>query len=172
MASKDCIFAWSWALLQRLPVGQPLTKFPALYRTKGLLPYLQELSTCLYPEPDQSRPYHPILSPRSILILSTLLFICLPSGLFPPVFATYMHFSFISFLLHALLISSSFTSSYELYLAKSTSYKAPCYAVFSILPSLHPSSFQIFSSTHLLKHPPLMSETKFWTLTEPKSSTL
>jgi hypothetical protein len=29
---------------------------------KGLLPYSQELSTDPYPEPDQSSPYHPILS--------------------------------------------------------------------------------------------------------------
>jgi hypothetical protein len=37
----------------------------------GLLPCSQELSTGPYPEPDQSNPYHPILSLRSILILST-----------------------------------------------------------------------------------------------------
>jgi hypothetical protein len=42
----------------------------------------QEPSTGPYPEPYQSNPLHPI-SLRSILILSTHLRLCLPSGLFP-----------------------------------------------------------------------------------------
>jgi hypothetical protein len=37
----------------------------------GSLLYLKESSTGPYPEPDQCSPYHPILSLRSILILST-----------------------------------------------------------------------------------------------------
>jgi hypothetical protein len=41
----------------------------------------EELSTCTYPEPDQTSPYHPSLSPRSILILCTALH-CLPGGVF------------------------------------------------------------------------------------------
>jgi hypothetical protein len=74
---------------------------------EGSSPNLQELSTCSYPEPDQSSPHHPIpslqekknlhglspranytdrataISPRSILILSTHIGLGLPSGLFP-----------------------------------------------------------------------------------------
>jgi hypothetical protein len=43
---------------------------------EGSIPNSQELSTCSYPEPDQSSP----TSPRSILILSTHLRLGLPSG--------------------------------------------------------------------------------------------
>jgi hypothetical protein len=53
---------------------------------KGLKPNSQELSTCSYPEPDQSSPHHPIpplQDPRSILILTTHRRLGLPSGLLP-----------------------------------------------------------------------------------------
>jgi hypothetical protein len=38
---------------------------------EGSLPFSQEPSNGPYPEPGQSNPFHPILSPRSILILSS-----------------------------------------------------------------------------------------------------
>jgi hypothetical protein len=53
---------------------------------EGSLLHSQELSTCSYPEPDQSSP-HPT-SPRSILILSTHLHLGLPSCFFPSGFPT------------------------------------------------------------------------------------
>jgi hypothetical protein len=53
---------------------------------EGLSPNSQELSTCPYPEPDQSSPHH--ISSRTILILSTHLRLGLPSGLLPSSFPT------------------------------------------------------------------------------------
>jgi hypothetical protein len=50
---------------------------------EGSLPCSQELTTGPYPEPDRSTPYHPILSLRSILILSTHLRFGLTSSIFP-----------------------------------------------------------------------------------------
>jgi hypothetical protein len=53
--------------------------------TKGSLPHSQELSTCPYPEPDQSCPYHPILSARSIKRLSTHSIVVSFPLAFPPI---------------------------------------------------------------------------------------
>jgi hypothetical protein len=55
----------------------------------------------------------------------------------------------------------------------SKSHDVPRYAVFSILPSPHPSSVQIASSapcsqTSSVYVPPLMSETKFHIRTKPQ----
>jgi hypothetical protein len=53
-------------------------------------------------------------------------------------------------------------------LGKNSNYAAPRYAIFSTLPSLHPSLVQIFSSAPCSQMPsvyipPLMSETMFHT---------
>jgi hypothetical protein len=78
-------------------------------------------------------------------------------------------FLFSLFMLHVLPISSSLTWSFLLYLKKSTNYEAYQYAVFSNLPSLHPSSIPISSQHPVLKYPRsmflLMSETKIHTHT-------
>jgi hypothetical protein len=56
---------------------------------EGSLPNSQELSTCPYPEPDQSSPHHLIPTyQRSILILSTHQCLDLPSCLFLSSFFT------------------------------------------------------------------------------------
>jgi hypothetical protein len=68
---------------------------------EGSLPHSQELSTCPYPEPDQSTPQHSILSLRSILILSTHLHLGFPGGLFPSVFPTNNLYAFLSFPIRA-----------------------------------------------------------------------
>jgi hypothetical protein len=67
------------------------------YGTQRFITISEELSTGLYPEPDQSSPYHPIPSPKSILILANHLHSDLPSSLFPSGFPTDN--------LHALLFS-------------------------------------------------------------------
>jgi hypothetical protein len=56
---------------------------------EGSIPNSQQLSTCSYPEPDQSSPHHShTTSPRSMLMLSTHLCLGLPSGLFPSGYPT------------------------------------------------------------------------------------
>jgi hypothetical protein len=70
--------------------------------------------------------------------------------------------------------TSSWTWSFYLYLVKSRSYETPHYEFFSNLSALHPSSAQILSSatcseTPSVYIPPLMSETKFHTHTEPQA---
>jgi hypothetical protein len=63
---------------------------------EGSLPCSQKPSTGPYPEPDESRPYHPVFL-RSILILSTHLRLGLPSGLFPSGFPTNILYSVLLF---------------------------------------------------------------------------
>jgi hypothetical protein len=79
------------------------------------LPCSREPSTGPCPEPDQSIPYHPILSLwRSILIWSTYLRLSLHSGLFPSGLPTNIlnAFLFIPFVLYALPISYSLSWSF------------------------------------------------------------
>jgi hypothetical protein len=70
---------------------------------------------------------------------------------FPPI--TYTRSSSPPFVLHAPHISSSSTSLFKLYLAKSTNDEALHYVVFSILLSPHLSSVQISSSAPRFQPP-------------------
>jgi hypothetical protein len=122
----------------------------------------------------QISPVHTTLSLRLSLMLSFYLSLGLPSGLFPSGFPTNILHAFIfnSRELHALPISSPLTWSFWLYLANSTSYEAPHYAVFSNLSSLHLSPVQTLPSapcSRTIYVPSLMSENKFHTHTEPQA---
>jgi hypothetical protein len=67
---------------------QPFGSSQHFMEDEGSLPRSQELSTCTYPEPDQSSPQHPILSrKRATLMLSIHLRLGLPSGLFPSAYS-------------------------------------------------------------------------------------
>jgi hypothetical protein len=46
--------------LEKLPIVQ-LKKFPAFYRTRRFITVVTGALSGLYPEPDKSNPYHPIL---------------------------------------------------------------------------------------------------------------
>jgi hypothetical protein len=101
------------------------------------IPNLQELSTCSYPEPDQSSPHHPI--PRlqkSILILSTHLRFGLP--LFPIGFPTN---NLCEFLFTICATCSVYLILFDLIflivLGEEYNLEALRYAVFSTLPSPH-----------------------------------
>jgi hypothetical protein len=62
---------------------------------EGSIPNSQELSTCSFPEPNQSSPHPPSPSPRSIQTLSTHLCLGLPSSLFPSGFPTNNLYTFL-----------------------------------------------------------------------------
>jgi hypothetical protein len=53
---------WSWVPLERPQDVQPLGSSQHFMEPEDSLPSLQELSTCNYPEPNQSSPQHSILS--------------------------------------------------------------------------------------------------------------
>jgi hypothetical protein len=163
------------------PIVQPLKNFPVFYGTRRFITIFTRAHqwSLSWPRSIQSIPPH-LISRRFILILYTHLHLGLPSGLsflvFPQV--SYMHPSSTPFMLHALQSSSSLTWSFWLYLAKSTSYEAPRYAVFLQSPIM--SSFfnlyillsTLFPNTLTVCVPHLMSETKFHTHTEPQAKWL
>jgi hypothetical protein len=104
----------SWPLLERPSAVRPPDTFQTFYGTRRLLPLSQELTSCTYPEPDQFSQHHSILSPRSILTLSTRLRYGLPTCLLLSGFptnnlSTYTSSSSKPFVLHDSPISSPST---------------------------------------------------------------
>jgi hypothetical protein len=161
--------AWSWALLEKLPIVQLFKNFPTFY---GPWRFNTVFTTALlwspsWPKSIQSVSPYP-MALRYILVISSHLCLSLLSGLFHsglPINTPYA-FLFSPSVLRAPRTSSFLTWSFYLYLAKSTSYEAPHYAVFSNNLSLYPTSVQIFSSalcpkTPSVYFPPLRSETNF-----------
>jgi hypothetical protein len=61
--ATDSLTPWSRIRLEKLPGAQLLKNFPTLYVTRRFVTvFTRALPTRPYPEPDQSNPYHPILS--------------------------------------------------------------------------------------------------------------
>jgi hypothetical protein len=89
--------------------------FQYVMEPEGLSPCFQKPSTDPYLQPDQSSLYHPILSLRSILILSFYLCVGLPGGLFPCGFPSKILYAFLFASMYAtwlMPIPSSFTYSF------------------------------------------------------------
>jgi hypothetical protein len=110
------------------------------------LAHSQELSTCLYSNPDQSSQHHPILSSkRSVLILYTHLRLGLPSGLFR---SGSNPCEFLFFTISAICLAHLFALALIILiiLEKSTNHAPPHYSVFSTLPSLDHSFFYYLSA--------------------------
>jgi hypothetical protein len=143
---------------------------------EGSLPCSQNHSAGPYPEPDQSSPYHPILSLRSILILSpTYVWVFLVVSfilVFPlnticvPLLPHACHMPWPSHLPR--LDHSNYTWR------RVRVMKLLIMQFFFNLLSLHPFLIQIFSSAPCSQTPtdyvlPLMSKTKFHTHIKPKT---
>jgi hypothetical protein len=79
-------YSWSRTLLEKLIGFQLVKEFPAFYRNKSSLPLLHVPATCPYHEPARCSPCPHPTSWISILILSSNLRLCLPSGIFPTSF--------------------------------------------------------------------------------------
>ena len=120
-------------------------------KPEGSLPHLQKPFTCPCPEPDRSSPCSPHTSRQSILILSCLLSLGLPSGLLPSGFSISTLYAplFSSYVLCDLPISFFLTSCTEQHLVRTTGNKAPHYV--SLLSS--PLTLSILDPNTLPQHP-------------------
>jgi hypothetical protein len=119
----------------------------------GSLQHSQELTTCSYPEPDQSSPCPHPTSWISILIWSSHLCLGLSIGYFPQVPApkSCMHLSSSPYVLHFIVPLLS-----QQNLAWSTEHRGPRYIVLSIpvtYPSYAPYTWTLSTQNNLLKNP-------------------
>ena len=165
---------WCRVRLEKLTGLQLVKKFPAFHGTRRFITALTSVChlSLSWARPIQYIYPHPT-SWRSILILSTHLCLCLPSGLLPSGFLTKTLYtpSPHPYAPHAQPISFFSILSPAQYWVRITKHLVPRYAISSIPPLPRPSSIQIFSSTPCSQtpstsFPPAMSTTKFHTHTK------
>jgi hypothetical protein len=140
---------------------QPLKNFSTFKEPEGSLPHSKETSNCLYPKPDQSSKYHPIITlqdPSSHYPPTYL-----PSGLFisgfPPI--TCMHSSSPPHLCHMSC------PSHPPWLDQSD-YTEQKVQVMQISSPFLPQSSVLCSQTPSVHVPP-MSDTKLSSHSEPRA---
>jgi hypothetical protein len=160
---KYLVFHWAHSFMELSPSWEAANcelfkNFPAFYGTRRLnTVFTRALHWSLSRAISiQSTPSHLIsLTSKIHLILFTHLRLGPPNGLFPACFLNSILYAFLfaPFVIHALPISSSLTSSFSLYLENSTSYEAPHYAVFSNLLSPHLTSSKYSNQHPVLKRP-------------------
>jgi hypothetical protein len=164
--NKDIEIPWRLILFQKLPVAQLLKNFTTFY---GTWRFITVFTIALHWSLSWAITHHPI-SLRSVSIFSCDSHLGLCSGLFPYAFPTKILYAFLFSLMRVIRHAHRLDNSDYIW-RKSTSYEAPCHAIFSNLIPFHPSWVQISSSarcspTASVSALPLMSETKFHTHTK------
>ena len=148
---------WSWVLLEKQTGSQIAKKFPAFYgawRFITAFTHACHLSLS-WASSIQSTPPH-LTSWRSILILSSHLYLCLPSGLFPSGFPTKILYTPLPHMcyMHRPYHSSWFNHPNNIWVS-STHHCAPHYVVSSTPCYLIPLRPKYSPQHPTLKHPQL-----------------